>query len=66
MFSSENWCSINLGNDKLTILPPQEYHMPGASLAAQWLWLCYHCRGHRFGSWLGKQDPTYHQEWPKN
>ena len=27
---------------------------------------CFHCRGHRFDPWLGKEDPTSWVVWPKN
>ena len=26
---------------------------------------CFHCRGHGFDSWSGKQDPACHAVWPK-
>ena len=38
----------------------------GTSLVVQRLkTLCFHCRGHRFGPWSGKEDPTCRVVWLK-
>ena len=37
----------------------------GISLVVQWLRLCFQCKGNRFDSWSGNQDPTGHEVRPK-
>ena len=49
-------------NSKVPIFKMKSRNLPGSPVVKT---LYFHCKGHRFDSLLGNQDPTFHMAWPK-